>query len=70
MPDTFNMYDIMPIVEINTPKEQCKQIAKRNAKKVLEKLKYDCDLYGIDLNICLSVFKTEISKLYKQYEGD
>ena len=62
--------DIVPICEIHTPKDQCDQIAKRNAQKCLNSLMDDCDRYGIDLTCCLRTFKQEISKLYKKYEGD
>lgn len=62
--------DDVPICYIATPKEQCEQIAKRNAKTCLDSLRYDCDRYGIDLTRCIEVFKMEISKLYKKYEGD
>ena len=62
--------DIVPICEIHTPREQCDQIAKRNARICLDKIKSDCDRYGIDLTCCLRTFKQEISKLYKKYEGD
>ena len=63
-------YDYMPIKYISEPREQCNQIAKRNAKKALESLRFDCDLYGIDLTICIQIFKQEISKQSKEYEGD
>lgn len=63
-------YDHVPIVYISEPREQCNQIAKRNAKKALEYLRFDCDLYAIDLTFCIQTFKQEISKLYKEYEGD
>ena len=65
-----NKYDDMPIKYISEPREQCNQIAKRNAKKALESLRFDCDLYGIDLTICIQTFKQEISRLSKEYEGD
>ena len=63
-------YDYMPIKYISEPREQCNQIAKRNAKKALESLKFDCDLYAIDLSFCVQTFKQEISKQSKKYEGD
>ena len=65
-----NKYDYMPISEIHTPREQCSQIAKRNAKSCLEKIKDDCEYYGIDLGCCIRIFKQEISKMYKYYDGD
>lgn len=64
------MYDIMPIAEIHTPKEQCDQIGKRNAKKAIEKLIFDCDHYGIELKCALDVFRKELSKMYNKYDGD
>ena len=64
------MYDIMPIAEIQTPKEQCNQIGKRNAKKAIKTLIDDCDYYGIELKCALDVFRKELSKEYANYDGD
>lgn len=64
------MYDIMPIAEIQTPKEQCNQIGKRNAKKALKNLINDCDYYGIELKCALEVFRKELSKESTKYDGD
>ena len=66
----MEMYDIMPIAEIQTPKEQCNQIGKRNAKKAIKSLIYDCDCYGIELKCALDVFRKELSKMYNKYDGD
>lgn len=63
-------YDYMPIAYISESRIQCDQIAKRNAKKALETLRWDCDTYGIDLTFCVQTFKQEITKLSKEYEGD
>ena len=67
---TREMYDIMPIAEIHTPKEQCNQIGKRNAKKAIQNLIDDCDYYCIDLKCALDVFRKELSKMYNKYDGD
>lgn len=63
------MYDIMPIAEIHTPKEQCNQIGKRNAKKAIESLIYDCDHYGTEkyLEIADRLEKIGISKSQRNY---
>lgn len=67
---TSKMYDLMPIVEIHIPKEQCNQIGKRNAKKVIQNLIDDCDRYGIELKCALDVFRKELSKEFTKHEGD
>lgn len=67
---TKEMYDIMPIAEIPTLKEQCNQIGKRNAKKAIKSLINDCDYYGIDLGCALDVFRKELSKEYSKHDGD
>ena len=67
---TKEMYDIMPIAEIYTVKEQCNQIGKRNAKKAIKNLIDDCDHYGIELKCALDVFRKELSKEFSKYDGD